>query len=119
GGGPATPLLAFGGAFPQVGNFPAARVAAWDPATAQWIAPGAGIDGTVNALLALPNGDLIAGGLFSSAGGGAVNNLARWDGSAWWPLGLGTSGEVFALALHNGDVVAGGSFANAGGVPSR
>jgi hypothetical protein len=35
------------------------------------------------------NGDLIAGGWFTTAGGQTVNRIARWDGSAWHPFTSG------------------------------
>jgi trimeric autotransporter adhesin len=90
---------------------------------ATWSGVGTGMAGggftAVLALLALPNGDLIAGGNFTSAGGVPATNIARWDGSAWSPLGSGTDAFVNALLLlPDGDLVAGGAFATAGGVSS-
>lgn len=79
----------------------------------------------VAALAVMPNGDLIAGGSFTAAGGGAANCIARWDGSAWAPVGTGLTrfaagfplASVAALAvLPNGDLIAGGSFTAADGV---
>jgi hypothetical protein len=65
-----------------------------------------------------PNGDLIAGGFFTTAGGVACSYIARWNGSAWSPLGTGVNNAVWSLAsMPNGDVVAGGDFLLAGGVP--
>lgn len=64
----------------------------------------------------LPNGDLVAVGDFTSAGGVAASRVARWNGTAWSPLGLGLDGPAAAAAvLPNGDLVVGGSFLNAGG----
>jgi hypothetical protein len=61
--------------------------------------------------LAVYNGDLIAGGGFTTAGGMSANRIARWDGSTWHPLGSGISREgVAALTLHDGQLVAGGGF---------
>jgi hypothetical protein len=77
------------------------------------------MSGDVWALAVLPNGDLVAGGDFTTAGGVAASYIARWSGTLWSPLGSGISGDVYALAvLPNGDLVAGGSFTIAGGVPS-
>jgi len=90
----------------------------------QWL-PSDGFDlrsggyGWVSALVEMPNGDLIAGGSFTTAGGVPVNNIARWNGAAWSPLGAGIQGgSVSALAaLPNGDLIAGGHFTTAGGSP--
>jgi hypothetical protein len=43
-------------------------------------------------------------------------NIARWDGSQWYPLGSGMNGSVTALAITNGVLYAGGGFTSAGGV---
>jgi len=89
-----------------------------------WRTLGAGLNGTVNAVLYTSNGDIIAAGEFTTAGGLPANRIARWNGAAWSPLGLGVdnngfTGYVNALAeLSNGDIVAGGVFANAGGEPA-
>ncbi|MFT3686115.1 MAG: GC-type dockerin domain-anchored protein [Phycisphaerales bacterium] len=70
----------------------------------------------IDSLAQLPNGDIVAGGRFSTAGGVQVNSIARWNGTAWSPLASGFSGaNVYALAvLPNGDLVAGGSFFSSG-----
>ena len=55
-------------------------------------------DGTRNAfdLKFAPNGDLIAAGSFTTAGGVTVNRIARWDGSTWSALGTGMNNSVYA-----------------------
>jgi hypothetical protein len=75
----------------------------------------------VYALTTLPNGDLIAGGNFTTAGGVTASFIDRWNGSAWSALGTGMRGistpMVYALTrLPNGDLIAGGNFTTAGGV---
>ncbi|MBL8754049.1 MAG: hypothetical protein JNK15_12185 [Planctomycetes bacterium] len=116
GPGPAGEQLVVAGWFQVVANVRANYIARFDPASGQWASFGTGMNAPVYALLALPNGDLVAGGAFSSAGGVPVANLARWNGTAWTPIGAGlptTSGQfgVRALArLPNGDLVAGGNF---------
>ncbi|MFO0082133.1 MAG: hypothetical protein ACK55O_05895, partial [Phycisphaerales bacterium] len=117
-GGPQTPKLVVGGQFTLAVNALANNIAAYDPATGQWSPLGSGIgEGfgffaplSVRALAVLPNGDLVAGGEFTTAGGQSASSIARWDGSAWSPLGSGL-GDVYALAvLPGGDLVAGGEF---------
>jgi len=84
-----------------------------------WSPLGTGVTGTnglVCALAKMPNGDLVAGGVFTVGGGGAGNYIARWNGTTWSPLGSGLDGTVRALlAMPNGDLIAGGSFLTAGG----
>jgi O-glycosyl hydrolase len=60
------------------------------------------------------NGELIAGGDFTMAGGFPANHIARWDGSSWQPLGDGLDSTVFALTTYNGEMIAGGWFTTAG-----
>lgn len=106
-----------GGVFPAVAGATTNHIAAWDGTTFSPL--GAGVTGTsVDALLTLDNGDLVAGGAFTAAGGVAADNLARWNGSAWSAFGTGLNQPVLAICkLPNGDLVAGGSFTTAGGVP--
>jgi hypothetical protein len=71
----------------------------------------------INALAVDQAGNLYAGGGFTTIGGVSANKIARWNGSAWSPLGSGIDGGVYALAVDNasGAVVAGGVFSTAGG----
>lgn len=108
--------FALGGAF----NFTApglfsSSVARWDGSA--WRPYSFGINGTVNALLQLPSGDLLAAGNFSLADGGA--DIARWDGQRWLRVGEGFDNAVLSLArLNDGTIVAGGTFLAAGATPT-
>lgn len=117
GPGPAGERLVVAGDFSWAGDLAANRIAAYDPATDTWSAFGPGLDGMVRGVVALPNGDLVAGGDFATAGGVTVQSVARWDGTAWQPMQGGMSpGGVFALAVTSGgEVIAGGRFLTAGG----
>lgn len=115
--------LVTGGDFTIAGGMPAHSIARWNGSS--WSPLGAGMGGTgstaVASVVVLPNGDLLAGGVFTKAGGVPVSNIAHWDGSNWSALGSGISGGssplVISLAvLPNGDLVAGGEFTTAGGV---
>lgn len=118
--------LIAGGIFTVAGGIPANYIARWNGAS--WSPLGSGVMGVsiyssfVSSLAVLSNGDLIAGGLFVTAGGEPANSIARWDGHTWSPLGTGvtadsTQNQVRTLAvLPDGDLVAGGVFNRAGGV---
>ena len=86
-------------------------------ATQSWLALGSGIGSssynTVHSLIVY-NGELYAGGNFSTAGGLAVNNIAKWNGRNWASAGNGLNGSVHALASFNGELYAGGDFSNSG-----
>ncbi|MBC7772714.1 MAG: hypothetical protein H7210_09495 [Pyrinomonadaceae bacterium] len=118
--------LVAGGSFTLAGDAAASKIARWDGST--WSPLGTGITGGTNpavySLAVLPNGNLVAGGVFTTAGDVPAGNIARWDGATWSSLGTGMSGvaspRVASLAvLAGGDVVAGGSFTIAGGVPAN
>ncbi|MFY9346013.1 MAG: hypothetical protein WAT39_26215 [Planctomycetota bacterium] len=117
--------LLVGGSFSTAGGAPANCVARWTGSGWASLSPATFVHGTytagVRALLGLPNGDVIAGGLFSTVGGLQCNHIARWNGAAWSSLAGGMTGTVpgyvNALAkLPSGDLVAGGAFYFAGGV---
>ena len=91
GAGPQPPRLVIGGAFTVAGPLVGNNVAALDPSTGDWIALGSGTTGPVRALATLASGELVATGEFLSAGGAAVNHIARWNGTNWSPLGSGLS----------------------------
>lgn len=116
--------LVAAGHFTRAGFTNVNRIVSWNGSN--WSPLGSGLSGSlpppndappvVYALAVTPNGDLIAGGLFTTAGGVSASNIARWNGSAWSALGSGINRDVYALAvLQNGDLVAGGRFDGAGG----
>lgn len=95
-GQPGGPALIAGGRFSTAGGTAASRVAKWDGTT--WSALGSGIDPVLpgvgaSSVLALTHFDsgsgpeLYVGGDFVGAGGSAMKNLAKWDGSSWSSLG--------------------------------
>ncbi|HEX6885160.1 MAG TPA: HYR domain-containing protein [Planctomycetota bacterium] len=122
------PALYAGGWFTTAGGTDASRIARWDGSS--WSALGSGMRGSgvvefaaVDALTVYDDGRgpaLYAGGVFTTAGGVAAKNIARWDGSSWNALGSGMNDWVFALAVHDDGagsaLYAGGSFTTAGGV---
>jgi hypothetical protein len=68
--------------------------------------------------LTVYDGQLIAGGYFTTAGDVNASAIARWDGTNWQPLGSGMNRYVYALTVYNGELIAGGDFTTAGGKAS-
>ena len=109
GPGPATPKIAVGGRFGAAAGVAADNIAVFDPRTNTW--SGLNSSGTyeIYQLIAMPNGDLIALGWFTSIGGVAANNLARWNGSIWTPIGNDAFSSVGSgAALPDGGLVVSG-----------
>jgi len=116
GAGPQPELVVLGGSF-QVLGAAARGLVTYDPVAREYGTLGTGIamsssgTPTIAAILVLSNHDLVVAGTFSSIDGVAANNVARWNGTAWQPMGSGLPHAPLALAaLPNGDVVAGGGY---------
>jgi hypothetical protein len=77
--------------------------------------PIPGLDGAVDIIRTNGN-DLIVGGLFDSVNGdSSMSHIAKWSGSSWEPLGIGTNDWVTSVAFDSNDIYVGGSFTSAGG----
>lgn len=102
--------LIVGGQFSGIAGVGAANIARWNGVA--WQPLGAGLPSAPQALLALPNGDILAG----VSVGSSPSSVLRWDGAAWSPLGS-IGGFVAALVRRpNGEVVAGGTSLLPGGL---
>jgi hypothetical protein len=126
--------LFVGGRFTVAGGIAASNVARWNGTS--WSALGSGVGGVVSTLprvrpppvsaLLVNGSDLYVAGDFAFAGGVGATNLARWDGTNWFPLGSGVLGlpSMFpspaarALAVSGGGLYVGGTFSQAGGLPT-
>jgi trimeric autotransporter adhesin len=102
-----------GGRFTQAREVSVANIAQVNVNNGVWSDVGTGAGGTVKALL-IANGELVAGGSFTTIGGTPANRIARWNGIVWSPLGTGTNGGVTALAVSGNNIFAGGNFTTAG-----
>ena len=70
-----------------------------------------GIDGQVYAIAIDSVGNVYVGGIFSSVGGVAANNIAMWTGHEWRALGLGVDRVVYEIEINDdGLVFVGGEF---------
>jgi hypothetical protein len=119
--------LIAGGQFQLAGGDSARRVAMWDGR--RWAPLGAGLGAEPDAgrrsrrrtapqevvyAFTTYEDALIAGGVFLSSADTPLANVARWDGTAWQPMGEGLDGEVRAFTEHRGRLVAGGKFRMSG-----
>jgi len=99
--------LIAGGDFDSAGGVVASGIAAWDGS--QWHTLGSGLkyfESRGRALTVVEyNGQLIAGGYFTSAGDVEAENVARWDGTAWSPLGEGAGSIVLDLVEYQGKLI--------------
>jgi len=110
--------LIAGGNFTEAGGVHATNIARWDGSTWEEFAGGITDYGGVMALLpsTISLGDLYVVGRFTVVGGVGANNVARWDGSAWYALGSGLD-DMANNIIENADssVTVVGQFDNAGG----
>ena len=104
-------LIYLGGDFSACEDVLASNVAAYDPRTRRFFALGSGTANGVSAgafggvyALALQGGDLIVGGSFTAAGGTPVSSIARWNGSAWQPLGTLELNGVNGVLPNDGEM---------------
>lgn len=108
-----------GGDFTTAGGIAVGRIAKWNGSA--WSALGSGVTGgvggpVVQSLAVTPDGLLYAGGLFATAGGIAVSNLARWNGVGWSGLSSGVDSNADALVPTAYNLIIGGGFNTAGGL---
>lgn len=116
--------LYVGGKFTKAGNSNANRVARFDVPASKWWPLGGSVSNGMNNIvyaLAAGQGELFAGGWFTSAGVNSAARVARWNGTNWSALGFGVGGgdnSVYALGLDSWSLYVGGGFTNAGGKAS-
>jgi trimeric autotransporter adhesin len=122
------PALYAGGSFTTAGGSAANRVAKWNGTS--WSNLGSGMNKDVHTLtgfssLITGGPALYAGGKFTTADGTSANHIAVWNGTGWFPLGLGggMNDDVRALLVFDDGsgpaLFAGGAFTTAGGIPAQ
>ena len=116
GNGPLEPRLVAAGAFDFIADRVVNSVAAFIPETGRWDDLGGGVEPGFPNVLCTFQDDLIVAGGFTSAGGVAALNIARWDGTSWSALGSGIVGTPIAMTVFNGELIVAGIFTSAGGV---
>lgn len=106
--------IIIGTSSPTVGGVHTFNHAVWDKEAENWIKLGEGLGSSVLAFAEDSQGNIYAGGNFTTIFGGiAANRIARWDGEVWAPMGEGFSnGEVRSVLVVDDVVYAGGTFSN-------
>lgn len=96
-----------GGVFYTSGGVQMNHVAKWNGTV--WSALNGGVTGAndggwimVNSLALDRSGNIVAGGLFKRAGGVSVNNIAKWNGSAWSAYGTGLNAWIYEVFVDRG-----------------
>lgn len=128
GPGPSPPRLLAAGVFQSSGGTPLNFVGSWDGVA--WSPLGSGLSTTGEVICWPPSsGSTVAGsgvyvgGFFSTAGSSSVHGIARWDGTAWYPLDLGVGGistsDVRAIGAFGSNLYVAGGFTTAGGTPAN
>jgi hypothetical protein len=113
-----------GGNFTAASGGPGNAIAMYNPSTGAWTTLGTGMNpqSQVLTLAVLPDGDIVAGGNFVSAGGVPAGKIARYNAASGTWSALGTSPtdnstSVQSLAVSpDGGIIAGGLFVAIGGV---
>jgi hypothetical protein len=105
--------LLVGGRFGSAGGLPAGSVARWDGAG--WAPLGEGLAGSYGpasvSAIVVRDGEVLVGGDFVSSDGRPMENVARFDGTSWQPVGEGLPGLfVQDLELVGDVLVAAGHF---------
>jgi len=116
-------ILYVGGSFNNAGGAGASKIAAWNTITSAWSALGAGLTGGSTKCCTIYIDSeytaLYAGGGFTTAGGVAANNIAKWTiaASTWSAIGAGTDNTVYDIDTNSSlYLYLTGEFTTAGGV---
>ena len=123
------PALYAGGPFIGAGGGTVQYVAKWDSMQRVWtnVSHAGGPNSSVSSLVVFNDGGgpaLVVGGSFSNIAGVAAQRIARWNGLAWSPLGLGLGSGPAAMIVFDDGLPGGpklfvaGSFTTAGGAPA-
>ncbi len=108
------PRLYAAGSFQTAGGNFAEGLAAWNGST--WLSAGNGnVGGELFALHTHDLGDgngpsLYIGGFFNTIGSVGASHIARFDGTNFFPLGLGVNNTVWTISNFESSLIVGGDF---------
>lgn len=109
-----------GGIFQSAGNMAANYIAGYDGTN--WFKLNNGVTNAVNITyvfsLANDGSNVYAGGWFANADNSGAQNIARWDGTNFYPLAGGNPNSIVEVVKVFGtNIFVGGVFTTNGGVP--
>ena len=85
-----------------------------------WSNMGSGANSVVETVVEDANGNIYAGGSFTTIGGVSAAYVAKWNGTTWSALGTGLNNKCYTLAFGpDGTLYACGDFTTAGGVSAN
>jgi hypothetical protein len=107
------------GQFNEIGCIRATNIARWNFESNTWRDVEGGLTGgnnTYGYTLVIYNNELYVGGQFEKAGNINTINIAKWDGTEWFPVGNMQGGSVRELMVYKQKMYAGGFFDGVNGI---
>ncbi len=111
--------LYVGGGFQWANGFISVNnIAKWNDTVWSSLGSGMNAPGPDNSVGAFTvwNGNLYAGGYYTTAGGISANSIAQWNDTTWSALGSTATSDILTLTTFNNNLVAGGLFSTFWGV---
>ncbi len=107
-----------GGSFLSAGGVFNRRSVARYGVDGNWYNMGAGMNAAVLSVATMSDGAVVASGIFTYADVGPASRIARWDGTHWYPMGLGLNTQALVLlpVPNSQKLIVGGHFFFAGSV---
>jgi hypothetical protein len=114
--------LIAGGWFTEAGGTPVNGIAAWDGSSWSPLGNGVSFNGNTAGVIEMIvyQNELYISGAFDTAGVVPANSIAKWDGSSWFSVGLGTNDftTIHAMEVYNNELYVGGTFDSINGIPA-
>jgi hypothetical protein len=112
--------LITGGWFTEAGGSSANRIAAWDGSNWSPLGNGVTFNGNIASVseMIVYQNELYISGAFDTAGVVPANSIAKWNGSSWFSVGLGTNdfNTIHAMEIYNNELYIAGTFDSINGI---